>query len=598
MNNCESQLCSQLTSLTDAIDTIKIPGSGTLNVGNMITSNVNIVYGSDSLQVLNPLGPIVYGDIVIDLGIPIYENLEIYSSINYINGSLTIVGVSTSNEQILDLFPCLIGINGDLTMDVFNGNKMTGFYKLKYVTGRLNINANTLTTIPCFSELETIGWSESYNVPLPNPIPTGSSNFGNNSLSIFTSNLKQIIGFEKLKYVSAIIIDNNSSLQKICGFQSLILVDSIDINSNSNLTLIKGFNRLKMITDYLSISENTGTQNLYIDAFESLISIGDINIVNNVSLKSFCFKSLRNSYYIIIGGNNILESFEFPQLNNCSYLIITLNELLSNFNVCNLSNISNYLHIVQNNSLKVLNNFENLKTVGVGIAIIANNYLEKISDFKKLKIIGSIGQIPFTYYSDDSQATINTSWFNLSTLQTVLPNYNIIDTQNLDLPSSIFIYQNPLLKQLSGFNALNSIPHSVYILLNSSLEIINAFNKVTFALDLDIIGNPLLKTIKIFEELTYIRYLILSNTMCADKICGLTKLCQADVIYIDIQNPTKLPNLLKPLPTVEGVYNYYSFGNCCDQINQCKPSNCQNNNFQCKCINPSPLTNANLATHF
>jgi hypothetical protein len=137
-------------------------------------------------------------------------------------------------------------------------------------------------------------------------------------------------------------------------------------------------------------------------------------------------------------------------------LIITLNELLSNFNVCNLSNISNYLHIVQNNSLKVLNNFENLKTVGVGIAIIANNYLEKISDFKKLKIIGSIGQIPFTYYSDDSQATINTSWFNLSTLQTVLPNYNIIDTQNLDLPSSIFIYQNPLLKQLSGFNALNS----------------------------------------------------------------------------------------------------------------------------------------------
>jgi hypothetical protein len=609
-STCQDSPCTQLTSLVDAIDTIRIPGSGLLSVGNLITngnsnfnSNLNVIYGSDPLQVFNPLGTIIYGDL--DITLTTNSDVMIYNGINYINGSLNITDsekVFNINDavplQFSDIFPCLIGINGSLNISTGYTTKITGFNKLKYITGQLVISNDvselvySLTTIPCFSELETIGYFENYNLPLPNLVPSLDQTPNSNStINIHQTSIYNIIGFEKLKYVSKILIDKNEYLQTICGFQSLLSADYIVINSNQSLNLIKGFESLKIITQDLSIASNGTNQILNINAFQNLIRCSNLLFDENTSTY-LCLRSLRNCKDILIAESN-LESFDLPSLYSCNNFIITQNNNLRKFNVCNLYVINGYLNIIQNNSLTYLNNFDNLKIVSTNIAIIANNTLEKIIDFKKLKIIGSVLQMPYNYQyeSPNYYVYVQTSWFDPTTFANVLPNYPNDDPQNLDIPNSIFIYQNPILSQIDAFNNLQSIPHSIYIMLNYELDYINAFNNARFALDLDIIGNPLLKNIKIFEELTYIRYLILSNTMCATKICGLDRICQADLVYIDVQTPNQLPNLKRPLPTVEGVYNYYSLGTNYN-TSFCAPSNCDDNKcYQCKCINPKPLTN-------
>jgi hypothetical protein len=629
---CEQPcIYSQSTSYLDALDTIKIPGSGLLSVyNNPDSTGVTgplAYYGSDNLEVLNPTGNVIYGDVFINLESS--NDLIPYKSVNYINGELIIFNVSSNVLQLSDIFPCLIGINGNFYMSTYQISKITGFYKLKYILGelfisgfvpelqspqqsnsrlkskhlekikkmysKLNLNPPIITdssetidasVIPCFSALETVGYPELFTIPLPieNRIDIGSiDNYG---IVIESTNyLLQINGFDSLKYTNFIVIERNSALQKICGFESLVSTDFIDILFNDNLNLIKGFNSLTVTTDFLSVSSNQsdGTQIFVMDAFPSLEICGDLFITSNYNLKSFSLPNLQIANDVTIADDYGLEYFDLCQLNLCDNFIIAANDSLRKFNVCQLSSIGGYLHIVQNSSLIYLHNFDSLCMVGMAIVIAANGFLEKISDFKKLEIIGSVQEINTIYpapnNSDDDG--VQTSWFNLQTLISVLPNY--ISSPNLSLvslPNSVFIYSNTLLKDISGFNSLCSIPDSIYIMSNTQLERLNAFNNATFALDFILINNHALKAMKIFEELLYIRYLIITDTMCVIKICGLTKLCQADVIYIDILAPELLPNLQTPLPTVEGVYSYYALETTCSPYSPCKQSGLCG---QCQC---------------
>jgi hypothetical protein len=576
-NECQCQECtySQTISFADALDTIKIPGSGLLSVYDFNSALPQ--YGSDPLNVL-PNGNVYYGNIFINVKSP--NDLNVFSTVNYVNGSITIRYFNTNIIELLDIFPCLIGINGDLVFSVNAVSKITGFYKLKYIIGSLIFNSigkSNLTSIPCFSALESVGYQsdndKNFSLPLPRNLslmPVNKNVFGGQINIAGYTNLLQINGFENLKYVNSIFITMNNSLQRICGFQSLQLVDVIYIELNPSLSLIKGFNCLNTITELLAISSNQtfAKQNLVIDGFEDLVVCNYLSICNNYNLKNLIFPKLQNSD-IIIAGNTGLECFEFPELNVCYNFIVALNDSLRKFNVSQLYHIEGYLHIVQNNSLTYLNNFDSLTIVGMAIAIIANNSLERISDFKKLEMIGSVNSITNIYYEEDQ---VQTTWYNVTTLQQVLPNYVDLNIQDaVSLPNSIFIYQNNLLNNISAFNNLSIVPHSVYILSNLQLDRINAFNTATFALDFILINNHALKAIKIFEELSYIRYLIITDTMCVIKFCGLSKLCQADVIYIDVLTPDLLPNFSRPLLTVEGVYSYYALKSGCPAYNPCKP---------------------------
>jgi hypothetical protein len=569
-NNCnECQECtySQTISFADALDTVKITGSGLLSVYN--DGSGLPVYGSDPLNVL-PNDNVIYGDIDIFVTSP--NDLNVYNTVNYVNGNIYIRYVPFNPIQLLDIFPCLIGINGTLGFYVSGVSKITGFYKLKYIIGSLvfsSVGNSILTSTPCFSELESIGYQANqdlnFALPLPRNLLLSGTSIGIEPSEIYFvnyANLLQISGFEKLKYVNQIVIFNNRSLQKICGFQSLQIVDQLQIQNNQILNLIKGFNCLNTVTNFLAIDSNQSNayQNFIIDGFENLVTCNALVITNNNNLKKIILPKLQNSN-IIIANNTGLEYFELPELNVCNNFIVALNDSLHKFNVSQLYHVKGYLHIVQNNSLEYLNNFDSLTIVGMSIAIISNNSLVKINDFKKLEIVGSVNSIVY-HYTNNFVSGVQTTWYNAAILQQVLPNYVDLGLPYAaSLPNSIFIYQNNLLNNINAFNNLSIVPNSIYIMSNVQLDRINAFNNVTFALNFILINNHALKAIKILEELNYIRYLILTDTMCLVKICGLTKLCQADLVYIDISKPNLLPNFSKPLMTVEGVYSYYELNN-------------------------------------
>jgi hypothetical protein len=551
-------ICAAFVSRVNSIDTVKIIGSGLLSVG-ITGGSVNNV---DILQVLNPLGPIVSQSLV--LSVVSASDLNVYNAVNYINGSLTINDTGSTGPIILaNIFPYLIGINGDLIITISNITKISGFYKLKYITGMLKITNNgtpsSLTTIPAFADLLLIDCGQPYVIPLPNPITLPNITSANSIMIINNDSLSTINSFEKLKYVGSIIITSNTLLQSICAFNCLESVNFIEITFNSVVTLT-GFNHLQYISDHLLIdSNNPGTNVFVCNAFCNLIFVGNLVITNNHNLKSLVFNSLISSQDILIGNNDLLMKLSMDHLHTTNSIYLVLNPSLISFNLNELTRINGQLNVVQNEVLHSICT-EKLSYVANSIQIISNANLIRLDDFIHLRIIGSESSIA-TSYSLNNSTIINTSWDVAGFIGSsgLLPNVVIPSMGSpIVIANSIVILQNPILRKIHSFNALTQAC-SMYIISNHELKTINAFNSMMFALDLIMIDDHSLKTIKIFNSLCSIRYMILRDTMCADKICGLKRLCQADLIYLDILSLDAIPNFTLPLPTVEAVYSYYAF---------------------------------------
>src|SRR5271154_1793878 len=217
--------------------------------------------------------------------------------INFINGDLIIGDPSTNQmcqnlanayygkNDALDIFPNLLGINGSIYIVGTQYRKITGFAKLKFVTGSIVIVNNTnLTHIPTFPSLIDVVSKVSFgtNCCDDNPVPVSCDRaaiiIANNQL------LRKIVGFEAVRQVKdGIFISDNTCLVNICGFIHLYRTDRIVIQGNDRLSKIIGFCYIDTINFGLYILDNNkfGESDLIISAFMALETTGNVVIIDN-----------------------------------------------------------------------------------------------------------------------------------------------------------------------------------------------------------------------------------------------------------------------------------------------------------------------------
>ena len=238
--------------------------------------------------------------------------------------------------EVHDIFPNLVGINGSLYIVGTNYTKITGFDKLRYVTGSIVIvNNPKLIHIPAFPALLTVS---SYPVRpadfkscdsqtvdyLPAPQTFSSQTFNpeltpnavcNTSAIIIASNpvLRKIVAFQSLRQVRhGIFVMMNTCLTYILEFIHLYRTERIVIQCNPRLCKILGFCYIDTINIALIIANNnvSGDFDLTIDAFLwSLETVGKLAIIGNVFLKQLNFQNLhlvQND--LIVRGNPQLEN--------------------------------------------------------------------------------------------------------------------------------------------------------------------------------------------------------------------------------------------------------------------------------------------------
>lgn len=549
------------------------------------------------------------------------------AQINFVNGNIIIndslqqprhhTGISQclsiSVNDAIDIFPNLLGVNGSIYIINTQYTKITGFDKLRFVTGSIVIvNNPNLVIVPTFPSLLNVGGqvvSEREN----------SHDHEHNILrceqsSIIIANnpsLRRVTGFEAVRQVKdGIFIIDNFCLQNICGFIHLYRTDRLVIKGNSRLQKIVGFCYIDTVNIGLYIFDNNieGEFDLTVGAFVTLETAGRIVVVGNKSLKIFKLDALRivvNEF--IVRSNDNLEELS-SSVYFVSNLFIENNKSLHTIKFPNLEEINQSLHISGNCSLLCLNTFEELNRVSNGIIIADNKQLTELKGFNKLKYIGSNCvnvpevQVPTPCNGCGCFADIRFDWssikrhechvFILFPLDTfdksryacayklpedffrLLCNSNDCcdelnhDRHNLTcVPNvvnySLIIFRNQRLRAIGGFCNLKHVNSNIYIIYNSILHTINAFGQLAFAIDIWIRNNCSLKFIIGFGNLLSVRDFVVYESVCLCDLNNIKSLEFAQNIAIEARNVKSVKCPRSPIPSVLGYALYYSYDNKC-----------------------------------
>jgi hypothetical protein len=525
---------------------------------------------TDKSKLYDGIGPQEFNQ---NICINTYSDLKLGELPNYLNGNLIILSgenafdgpfANLANNHLdeIDIFNNLVGINGSLCIIGTAYKKINGFSNLKFIRGNLIIiNNSKLTSISIFPSLISIGQKI---IIANNPL------------------LSKIIGFEEVQNANGVYIMDNDMLTDICGFINLLQTDNIIIESNLALKSILGFCYIETIKSTLSISCNNqnGNENLFIDAFHYLESIGGLVIHSNHLLEEIHFKKL---HYIIdllkVSSNIELIKIKINSLVSVGDLIIENNSNLNDLKFKNLSEITASLIISNNKSIESLNTFEILKRIGHSLLIIGNELLETIGGFNELKFIGNkIYQLDLNATTSETCPTNN--WI------TIFPNSCEIDNSDINIVNSLtdfnfkisnqfgtdvykvnfsnecvdgqstiklitpsvvsdhlnqyniglMIYSNPNLVLIKSFHVLKSISGHIYFVQNPKLEIIHGFNELTNLLDLHVRNNPLIESIKSFESIVNARDIIIAETIKLKHCDGFKKLRFAQHLYLESAN--------------------------------------------------------------
>jgi hypothetical protein len=265
-------------------------------------------------------------------------------------------GGGCTQENILN---CEKICDGDVTLtsqaevDAFNCTK---------VTGNLTVTGADITRLSGLSSLREV--------------------YGD--LRIENVNAPSLEGLVLLDSIGgALLVMNNPSLNVILGL-SFSVREGIEIANNDNLHQMSGFNTLKKL-GWLAIQNNPKlTQVLGFDSLEITETIyadpfgpAGIAIVNNDALTIIpTFKMLKTVGSITITGNDQLASLEgFPEV----------------------SRIAGVLTVSDNSSLRVINGFENLESIvgiskhipAAGLLFENNPLLEGFQGLSSLKEVNS-----------------------------------------------------------------------------------------------------------------------------------------------------------------------------------------------------------------
>jgi len=539
------------------------------------------------------------------------------SNINFINGDLIIIGPETCNlvppacvqlptpsSDAIDIFNNLLGINGSLYIVGTTYQRITGFEKLRWVTGSIVIvNNPSLYVIPTFPSLLDVG-GQIINIPpysstIPCSLSPGvpqTARCGRSAIIIANNAvLRKVTGFEAVRQVNdGIFISDNPCLTHICGFIHLYRTARIVINGNSKLTKLVGFCYTDTINVALLIfnNNNEGTYDFTISAFASLETAGEIVITSNKGLKAIKFESLRTvAAEFNVNANPQLEEIissvhyvgNLGIQNNKSLTVIKLNEL---------KEINANLTIAGNCSLLCLDNFEELRSVGGAIIIADNSQLVELRGFNKLKYIGArcvvLPSIPAPSPCQGCGCTVSLDydWTSIivdTVTCTVIDNFHagffdIVDNScgyvlpyeffflvcnanpacgtipsNIEIPcalsASLVIFRNNKLRAIGGFCNLKHVKSSIFIVANAVLHTINAFGQLAFALDIFIRNNSSLKYIIGFNNLLSVRDLVVAESLCLIEFNGLKSLEFAQDIAIEgrTAKTVKLPH--HPIPS-------------------------------------------------
>lgn len=351
------------------------------------------------------------------------------SNLNFINGDLIICNPTisenppklcqnlnlTSDLDALDIFPNLLGINGNLYIVGTNYRRITGFNKLRFVAGSIVIvNNNDLIQIPNFPCLLNVSKKVVCTKNPDNPEECTNGNCKRGAIIIANnSSLRKISGFHHLRQVSdGIFISQNACLTHICGFMQLYRTDRVVIYGNPKLHKVIGFCHTDTLNVGLFILNNnrSGDFDLVINAFTCLEFALDVIVVGNNYLRRFNLDCLQNVRRFIIRSNKKLEEISSgygdcsacnktkdeecheiltPGLKHAGDFIIENNPDLQLIKFPALREITRKLEINANCSLQCLDDFGSLKRVGKGISISDNSQLSVIKAFKCLKYIGS-----------------------------------------------------------------------------------------------------------------------------------------------------------------------------------------------------------------
>lgn len=554
--------------------------------------------------------------------------------INFINGDLIILSTGSctpSNPNIptptlvlRDILPNLLGVNGSIWIVGTAYVEITGFKKLRWVTGSIYIYDNTvLTTIPTFPSLVSVSASIGATMGLITTPPTdqpclccppaeGCPQYVKGARIVIAANplLRTISGFDEVRQITnGIFIYDNACLISIIGFNHLYQTEEIYIDTNAVLCAICGFSRLEEIQYLLLLRNNlSGNNNLKIDAFDNLIVAQLVIAMNLKNLKKLTFPKLVATILAYICGNYQLECLRFPRLAQIEDLAITNNDKLTFLEFDELDTVGGSLVIAENHDLEKLDTFGKLRRVGKVIKIVNNHSLLSILNFQCLRFVGQTSNIcdvyeglncipinPITFFirtgacpAADPPAVAPPQWTNYGLDDT---NYsaNIEDLSVIDLslPDSFYTLicnSDVTCTDLAPpASVVTSISYSIVITGNHRLRLIEAFNNVR---DLDsslwIVNNRNLCEIRAFAALQFVIDIGIRNNPDLKRIYGFQSLINArDIAILEtacleticsfkslefvqtLRVETKTPDGLvvtTPLPSVVAIDYYYDFG--------------------------------------
>ncbi len=632
---CDSE-CSLYSNQSFPFGITIIPGSGKLTEFPLSNENLNCLEdGGNFLDCIRnaDLCPRAYPP----TNICIRDSTEFaaISQVNFINGDLIIgdpeipIGnagilqiLPLPGNDLLNIFPNLLGINGSLYIVGTQYRRITGFDRLRFVTGSIVIvNNPNLISIPTFASLLTAAGLVNLFPPVSGSIPMDNNSFGVQSHEDSTdprcgrgaiiiannASLRKITGFEALRQVKdGIFIANNACLSHICGFIHLYRTDRIVIKSNPKLSKIIGFCYTDTINIGLYILDNNldGEYDLTINSFAALETAGRIVIIGNNGLKVFKLDALRIvvNEFIVRSNNHLEELSSSVQFVNDLY--IENNRTLRVIKLSCLYEVNFTLNINGNCSLLCLETFDELRRVGHGIIISDNKQLVELRGFNKLKYIGSncvtrpLEQQPNPCNGCGCVTGIVFDWTSIvrlpdcsildpfvvnffddsrSSCAYVLPieffrlvcnpiNTNcselVVDQEIPDtLSYSIIIFRNQRLKAIGGFCNLKHVESNIYIIDNAVLHTINAFGQLAYALDIWIRNNTSLKYIIGFANLLSVRDFVVYEALCLTDLNSVKSLEFAQEIAIEAKTSRSVKFPRHPIPSVLGYVLYYAYNN-------------------------------------
>lgn len=293
------------------------------------------------------------------------------------------------NQEALDIFPNLLGVNGSIYVVNTNYVRLTGFSKLRYITGRIVFVDNPeLVQMPTFCSLIAVTTDlKVVNIGDINATVnrTGSIVIAQNP------KLRKVDGFDSVRQLAqGLYVDSNECLQAICGFIHLYRTTEVTIIRNNRLARIIGFSYTDSVKNLFIWNNGERTSaTLEISAFSNMLNSENMAILFNKNLLHVEFESLESAINFEVTGNATLVSINSSLKTVSNNFSITKNPKLTTVSFDELYSIGRNFTFAKNNVMLELMGFDKLNNVDGGMIIAENKHLEKITAFKNLKYVGS-----------------------------------------------------------------------------------------------------------------------------------------------------------------------------------------------------------------